>query len=368
MRVWAIVTMGVAGLLTACGGGSSNGGSSQAASPAEQPPSQLPPGPKTYVAAQATVDDYYTFSISTHRLEGIGLIDELAYSTRLVTNAAADGSKSLRYMEDIPVDTTSTVFQARTFTSDFDSLGRRLTKTTPARVTTPSTPYHLVAPYGMKPSTTAQYAGVDSAKCSGPGTSPPETVTFTDTAGAMEQVTVAAGTFNAIKVSRSSISESDIAKITLERTCWWEPDLGVEVKCNSTNTMSWKPTGPSFRHTESLELLGYSNKKLARKVDAVQRFVGTWKGRFDGVASGNSVSGTCQLAFVSNGDINGSCGGSGLRFDVVGTAFADGRLVFSLSKDGVVGQTIVSKISYIQQASGTWDVPNVGSGTWSISQ
>jgi hypothetical protein len=370
MRVWAVGLIGVAGLLAACGGGDSNGGTNPAAPSVQQQPNQLPSGPKTYVAAQATVDDYYTFKRSTYQPDGIGLINEIAYSTRLVTNAAADGSRSWRYLDDIPMDSASTSFGTLTFTSDFDSVGRRLAMSSSDCVKTPSTPYHLVAPYGMAPGTTSQYAGVDSTKCSGPSTAIPlpVAVSFTDRADAMEQVTVPAGTFNAIKVSRTGTAESNADIETQERTCWWEPDLGIEVKCTSKTVRSWKPSGPSFRKTETLELLGYSNKKLARKVDSVQRFVGPWKGRFDGVASGKNVLGTCRLEFDTNGDIKGSCGGSGVLFDVIGTAFADGRLVFSLSKNNVVGQTIVSKINDIQQVSGTWEVPSVGSGTWSISQ
>lgn len=314
------------------------------------------------------MDDYYTFRRSTHRPEGMGLIDETAYSTRLVTGAAADGSRSWRYLEDIPTDSASTSYQPRTFTSDFDSLGRRLVMTTERCVSTSNPPYHLVALYGMAPGTKSQYSSVQTAQCSGPGTSPPETVNFIDSAEAMEQVTVAAGTFNAIKVSRTSTTGNDIAKTTLERTCWWEPDLGIEVKCNSKTTMTWMPTGPSFRSTEALELLGYSNKKLARKADSVQRFVGHWKGRFDGVASGKDVLGTCQLDFAANGDIKGACGGSGVRFDVTGIVKPDGALVLNLNRNGIVGQTITSKFSNIQQISGDWAVPDVGRGTWSISQ
>lgn len=370
MRILTIGVIGIAGLLAGCGGGGNgaNNGTNPAAPSVQQPPTQPPSGPKTYVAAQATVDDYYTFRRSTHRFEGLGLIDEIAYSTRLVTSAAADGSKSWRYLEHSPSDSASTSYLSMTYSADFDSQGRRMMTTSPRCVTTPSTPYHLVAPYGMGPGATLQYAGVDSSKCSGPGTSPPEAVSFTDNAGAMEQVAVAAGIFNAIKVSRTSISETDSSKTTVEHTCWWEPDLGIEVKCNSQTTLSWKPTGPSFSRTDSLELLGYSNKKLGRKVDPVQRFVGTWSGRFDGVAFGQNISGTCQMDFAADGNIKGRCGGANVRFDVIGTVSANGNLVFSLSRNGIAGQTITGKFDNILQISGAWAVPDVGSGTWSIGQ
>lgn len=148
--------------------------------------------------------------------------------------------------------------------------------------------------------------------------------------------------------------------IQLENTCWWEPDLGIEVKCVREQTV----TQGSFKdvYRDTTELQGYSNQKLARKSDTVLRFVGVWNGTLVGAAAG-----TCRLVFYPDGNVKGQCTAGADVFNIVGQADASGQVNLSMTFNGIAGR-ITAKVDNLWQISGAWDVPNYGNGTWVVKQ
>lgn len=345
--------MAIVCLLSACGGG---GGESAG----ENAPVQLPSGPKTYVASAATVGDYYTYKEVTK----VDAQDEsTVYSTRMANRVASDGAKTIKYNSDLVISTQPLMFDSSTSADELDGEGRLVSFTEAGCSVTNKPPYHYVAPYTIMAGLSWQHAGTIETKC---GTSNPRqsTVDYKNTVGgALEQVSVPAGTFSAFKVTRNSSSEGTTSTTVTERNCWWEPNLGVELKCVATTVSTNKTTGAKRTITYNQELHGFANQKLARKFDTVLRFVGTWKGNFSGPANG-----TCELQFGLDGAINGSCTGSGIAFNVLGKIEADGKLAFNLASGGVVGQTFTGKVDNLQQISGVWGVPGLGNGTWLITQ
>ncbi|WP_156410011.1 hypothetical protein [Duganella sp. Root198D2] len=344
----------LAALLVACGGGggSANGNGSAGASV------QLPTGPKTYVAATPSVGDYYSYK-QVWQVSGQG--DWTEYVTRLVAAVATDGGATLKYVSAIGGQSELMEYRSQTSTEDYDSLGRLLSIKDFSCVQTANPPYHLVALRTISAGMNWQHAGAFDTNCgAGPVQS---TLEFKDTVGALEPVSVPAGTFNAFKVTRSSTSINETWTSVRERTCWWEPELGVEVKCLTNMVRTKKATGEKTNYADSFELQSFSNRKLGRKMESALRFTGSWSGLLLGDAYGK-----CTAMFHPDGTIKGSCADRGFEFDIIGKVNPDGTLALNLVSNGVIGQTITAKFESQQQISGTWSVPNQGSGTWLITQ
>lgn len=352
MDVRKIGLIGFASVLAACGGG---GGAQTGGQVARQQPS----GPKTYVAAGATTGDYYSYKQDS-KIDG--LADSSDYFTNLVSNVAKDGAKSIKYLADYAMTTEPLEFDSTTWTDEFDSTGRQVSSSDGTCTNTYKPSFYYVAPNTISASMSWQHTGIIESQC-GTGAIRQTTIDYKSTVGGLEQVTVPAGTFNAFKVTRNSTSESATATTVGERTCWWEPDLGAEVKCSTKFVRTVKATGTIQNMQVSYELQGFAVQKLARKSNTVQRFMGTWKGNFNGAASG-----TCALTFAQDGTINGNCNGAAIGFGVTGKIDADGSLALNLVSNGVTGQTFTGKVDSLQQISGVWSVPNYGNGTWTITQ
>jgi hypothetical protein len=356
MRKCGLAVLAVAGVLAGCGGGSSGGNSSV----------QPPAAPQTFVAAKATVGDYFTWETTT-RDKNTGE-EGYSYSTKHFRSVGSDGAATVNYFSDYANATVSPVFTSSMNSMDLDSLGRSLRVSYGECTETTNPPLHLVAPYAVAVGMNWQYSGVVQAQCSfNPATQ--TSIEFKDSVLAIEQVTVPAGIFMAHKISRNETDEDGNFRTVADRICWWEPDLGIDVKCVSNITRTNKLTGASRAATQTEVLEGYSKQKLARKFDTTLRFIGNWKGRIDGTtAFGQNVAGTCTVAIDWDGDISGGCFGSGVALNVTGKVNADGTLYFNSANNSDGSPSFAGKIDSLQQMSGVWNIPAVGNGTWAILQ
>jgi hypothetical protein len=353
MRNSWLAILVAAGMLAGCGGGSSGGAGS----------AQTQSGPTTYVAAKPATGDYYAFKY-TSREQGANP-ESPTYITRLVSNVAMNGTVSIKYLGDHPSTSDPQVFGSGSYSADFDAQGRWIGSSNWRCGASSNPPMYVVAPLTLSVGMKWEYSGVASSKCTDEA-AVQTTLAYKDAALAQEQVTVPAGTFNTIKVSRSSAEDNVKISYTAERTCWWEPDMGVEVKCLLNETAIDKSSGVKSSRTETRELQGYSNQKLGRKNDTLQRFAGNWTGRYTGRILGADDAGTCSFTFDLAGNVKGSCSGAALGFSVTGKVSVAGQLTLNIANNA--NWAVQGKMDSIEQASGTWEAPNYGSGTWIVKQ
>lgn len=355
MRNSWLAMMVAAGMLAGCGGGSPGSGDNAV---------QLPSGPAVYAAAKATVGDYYSFESVTRNANAA---DSYNYVTRTVRSVAADGAATINFFNDYVTSTVPLAFASSNGIVDLDRLGRMTSTRDGNCVTTPNPAFYPVAPYSVSAGMNSQYSGVVQTKC-GQDPATQATLSHTDTVGALEAVTVPAGTFNAFKVTRRGNNEDGNSRFVGERTCWWDPEMGMEVKCVINSTTTNKASGQSRTTEETVTLQGYSNQKLARKADTMLRVMGTWSGTYAGTALGQNAVGTCSLTIGADGNIAGGCLGVAVVFSITGRVNVDGTLSFTLTNNGNAGQSFTGKLDSIEQMSGAWNVPNYGQGTWIMSQ
>ena len=353
MRKSFLAMLVVAGMLAGCGGGGSSGGNSAP---------QLPAGPKTYSAAKASAGDYYVFK-NLYREEGSN--EQAYYSTRLVSNVAMNGTVSIKYLDDAQLSSSPQDMGSRNYSADFDALGRWLGSSNWRCGNSTNPPMYTVAPLTIAVGMNWEYSGVGSAKCSDEA-AVQTTLSYKDNAVALELVTVPAGTFNTIKVNRNGVEEDDKVNYAIERSCWWEPALGVEVKCVTNETVTNKATGVKSARTETWELQGYSTQKLGRKSDSVLRFAGNWSGRYDIHLPGSDSTGTCAFTIGLAGNVTGDCSGAAVYFSVIGAISADGRLVLNIA-NGNPDWVVAGTVNSTEQISGSWNSP-AGSGVWVVIQ
>lgn len=350
----------VGAMMAACGGGgnSSNGTSS----------AQLPSAPKTDAVAVATIGDTYSYRRTTKDLDNPGTVAAVDYSTRVVNNVASNGAISVQYLYDISSVGNPSSYQSSSSIFDIDSSGRMVGSSSFNCQSSPNPAYHLVALYAIAAGANWKYSGLTSASCQAADQISPVSVTFEDSVSAQEQVTVPAGTFNAFKVTRTETDETDARTVTRKRTCWWERELGVEVKCIDNTTAMWKSNGVKFSKEATDELMGYSNQKLARKTDTVIRFVGGWQISFEGIALNQDVTGKCSVSFEADGSTKGCrYSHTGVTFTVTGKVSADGSVMLNLS-NGSANQSFTGKLDNIKKTSGALNPSNPSNGTWSLSQ
>jgi hypothetical protein len=351
---WLAIVTGAA-ILTGCGGGGPSSGNESA---------QLPSGPKIFTAASATVGDYFTWEHVT-REQGSSA-DSYNYDTSYVRSVGVDGAVGIKYFADYANGTDTLVFSSNTASIELDKLGRWLGSSNESCKQVSNPPFHLVALNSLATGMSWQHSSVVQATCSS-GSAPQVAIEFKDDVGAIEQVTVPAGTFTTFKISRHETADDGNFRTVFDRTCWWEPDLGVDVKCVTNATVTDKASDKKRVVVQTEALLGYSKQKLGRKSDTVMRFSGNWKGRLEGTALGQNVAGTCTLAIDWSGNIGGACFGSGVAFNVGGKVSADGSL-FLMANNGNGNQFFTGNFDSLQQMSGVWSVPTHGSGTWVITQ
>ena len=356
MRKGWIGIVVAAGMLAGCGGGGGQGAGTQESGQLASTPA--------YVAAAATAGDYYTWEYVT-REQGTST-DLYRYGTKLIRSVAPDGAVSAAYLNDSIGSTSERIYTSNTSTADFDKLGRLLSSSNDTCTATPNPPYYVIAPNSVRIGMTWQSSGTVQIRCTHDPAAQ-RTFEFKDQVLPMELVTVPAGTFNALKVVRNASEEDGNFRQASEQTCWWEPDMGIDIKCVTNFTLTNKTTGESRSRVENESLFGYSNQKLARKANTETRFMGNWKGRFDGVVQGQNVSGTCKLV-IDDGAIAGNCTGPNVAFNFTGGVTADGTLYFTGAYSGNPGLALTGKFDSLQQMSGSWDMPNAGSGSWVITQ
>lgn len=348
------------GALAGCGGGGND-------HPSTKEPVQLP---QNTVASKRTAGDYYLFSFSTKEASAAEATSN--YSTTFVSSVAADGATSIRIYEDQAIPGNNTILSnvrglnRGTTIAEFDAAGHLTASRTPWGCTrTTTTPYFSVAPYSIAVGTTTQYTGTMVSDCP-PSAQTQMALELKDSATITESVTVPAGTFNAIKLVRNASEKDSTSTVVTERTCWWDPGLEIEVKCVSNATKTVNATGAAISTTDSWELAGYSNQKLARKVDTVARFAGAWNGTYTGSAGG--AAGQCGITVYPNGTFSGSCNGLDVAFGFSGTVNVDGALTMTSKSKYYPALSFSGKFDSTLKASGVWDSGGFGSGTWTLTR
>ena len=214
--------MVAAAVLAGCGGGGSGSGSTAPAA------GQLPAGPKTYVAAKATVGDYYIFKYTDQEIEPYLAQPTNNFSVRQITSASEDGAHTVRYVRSIAIK-YGTDFRTRSSTREFDGLGHWLKSSyqsgTEDCVDTATPPQYNIAPFTLSVGMNWKYSGVGQTKCSLSTTPQSRQIEANDNAVAEEEITVDAGTFKTIKITNSETQKyADGVVDEYENTCWWEPN------------------------------------------------------------------------------------------------------------------------------------------------
>jgi len=70
---------------------------------------------------------------------------------------------------------------------------------------------------------------------------------------------------------------------------------------------------------------------------------------------------------ISGGQVDGECAGAPAPLKITGKVSDDGPLNPTMTYNGLAGQ-FAGKVDSLQQMSGTWSVPNYGSGNWVVKQ
>ena len=186
---------------------------------------------------------------------------------------------------------------------------------------------------------------------------------------AIESITVAAGTFQAYKLT-ATVREERTARypndpvtlpaiLTSKVTSWIDVDTGIELKRLNEQASN----DNAYVETQNRELVGLSHAKSARQVLVTERFVGpAWKGSYSG-----KLSGTCTALIFEGGTIDARCaeGTSTVNtFFPEGTINNSGQVNFALPSGGASAPKFTGKAESLTKISGTWSDGAGATGTW----
>ena len=334
----------VAGMLAACGGGGGGGGTQAVANTPAAP--STPAAPITYKLSKHTVNDFesqYVTPIATVA----GTPVAAAYlETAVTTTANADGSYTQARVYDASYD--------RTY-ADFSADGGRKTSANSCNfIFTPSfakVPDTLALGQSWEVSTTRTC--VDSATEN-------TAITAKGSVVAIEPLTVAAGTFSALKTVNTLTYRSPTSTTVTQETCWRDTITGLDLKCDlaSTNTPADTTKAPT-RQASTRELSGYAQAATGRQQLNVERFAGKWQVWFTGTSDG-----VCSVSITKTGGVSGTCANNfGFDFDIVGTVDPQGTAKFNLRDVSATGPGFSGRFESPLKISGTWSA-GTDSGTW----
>lgn len=180
---------------------------------------------------------------------------------------------------------------------------------------------------------------------------------------AFETLTVAAGTFDTVKLHYVETASSAADNHVVDYTEWRDMVTGNVVKRIGIDTRSQPNISPRFKLT--IELAGYRHAASGREKANIERWAGQWSGTYSGGGSG-----TCALQVGETGELKGNCtaaGGSlGSSVAIAGTVDANGVANFSLSANGVAGPTFSGTFTSPLSVSGIWSSPGA-TGTWKMT-
>lgn len=183
----------------------------------------------------------------------------------------------------------------------------------------------------------------------------------------IESITVAAGTFQAYKLT-ATVREERTASYpndpvqspdlhTSQLTSWIDVDTGVELKRSIVDVANGEEV------STSRELVGLSHAKSARQLLVVERFVGpAWKGSYSG-----KLSGTCTAIIHEGGTIDARCAEGTATVNTFfpeGTINNSGQVNFALPAGGGNAPKFTGQAESVTKISGTWSDGSGGTGTW----
>ena len=202
-------------------------------------------------------------------------------------------------------------------------------------------------------------------------------LTSKGTVVAIESITVAAGTFQAYKLTaiindqRSDnrvvgMINSPVASLSVSKlTAWIDIDTGIEIKRSIEEAV----TGflDTYVYTLNREMVGVSHAKSGRQVLVVERFVSpSWKASYSG-----QLSGTCNTFIFEGEAIYARCpqGTSTTAiFDRNGTINNSGQISYSLPAGAGNNITFTGKAESLTKMSGTWRDNAGATGTWLMNR
>jgi hypothetical protein len=197
-----------------------------------------------------------------------------------------------------------------------------------------------------------------SCKASADGSISSATTSLTGKVVGTEQVTVAAGSFAAIKATITEVIQYPGMTETFIENSWFDSASRQVVRTDWTYSLV--PSGtttPSSSGSISRQLTAYSHGgKSAGAVTA--RFAGLWNVSYTGTDAG-----TCTgLNADTNGGVSGSCSSntSG-AFNVTGTVDAKGVISLTASNGATMNGNFASPFA----GTGTWINSGGANGAWS---
>jgi hypothetical protein len=189
-----------------------------------------------------------------------------------------------------------------------------------------------------------------------------DNVRTTGSATALETVTVAAGTFQTIKLETTQVENrpagSGLPRWNISGQCWIDVVMGVPVKCMQTLVKTPPdPKLPTTTSTSSSELVSYDAARFPGSSKNPARFAGGWN-----VSMRGTNAGSCSSVEIDiSGKLTGSCSSARAGgFQIDGSVDADG--VLTAGAQG--GITISAKLTPVD-GNGEWSADG-GSGTWSM--
>lgn len=342
-----IIAAGVAGLiLSACGGG---GGGTGGTTTSPQPT------PGVFSRKASTVGDFLTQkAVSVTKFNDANPQTLNYYFTEFVTEQNSSFSKTTS-TDSLPGSTSTS--------STFDENGKQTILSFNDGCSNNYLPaYERFLPASVRLDTTWDANITRNYSCINSNDKGTDQLALKGKVLGQETVTVAAGTFSTIKYSSTLTRTRPTSTLVTERTCWADPDSGINVKC-TTVTTSTVPATPEngYVTTTTTELASFSHAATQRKKLSVERFAGDWAGVYKG-----DDHGYCTFTVDLTGSLQGSCqsNGFGGTFALRGTIDANGNLSFILSSDGVSTPSFKGTLDSPGYMAGTWLLSGGGGGTW----
>ena len=341
LKQLSIPVIVMAGMLSACGGGggsSGSGGGNQTAGP--------PAAPSTYSLQKHTVNDFESRLVTPLTVSGGASTAAPYRESSVTTTANADGSYTQAFVYDSGGERTYIDFSAdggrKTVGEDCNYVY------TPAFTKVPGT-----LALGQSWDTSTVRTCTDDSREN-------TAVNAKGSVTGIESVTVAAGTFNALKTVTAVSYKFKPGTTLREETCWRDTITGLDLKCNVaiTNT-PLDATVAVTKRALSWELGGYAQASTGRQKLNVERFAGKWQVWFKGTNEG-----VCAVDITTTGTVSGTCNDSfGFGFGLGGTVDAQGTAKFSLTSAGLGGPGFSGSFESPLKISGTWSA-GTDNGTW----
>lgn len=178
---------------------------------------------------------------------------------------------------------------------------------------------------------------------------------------AFEAVTIGAGSYDTVKLHYIETIKSSTSSETVDRVEWRDLVSGMVVKSTQNRSGTYSPQlTNTFK--QDLELIGYMHAASGLSKPNVERYAGSWWGRYAG-----TTSGLCYLKIAASGGITGYCTADGFAsWSVAGTVNAQGAATLNLSSKGLADRALSGTFPSPLAAAGSW-TSATGSGSWQLT-